>query len=335
MLLALWWKYDTLCTIKFIFVKDKEQSTMKETEVYILGGFLGSGKTTLLRNILKQENEAGRKVAVLLNELGSVSVDSGLIDDDVPLKELFGGCICCTIQDKLEVQLHELLTENELEAVYIETTGAAHPVEVLDAIMSPLFAEKLAYKGIITVVDLLRWRDREQLSPQLRQLLVEQIHHADFILLNKKDLVTEMEAAQLLYSIQALNADAVCLLTEQAEVSIASLQQLKRKQSHQHQELDVNHHLHLSAIVYSFEGAIKQTDFEEWMRSLPDTVYRMKGYVAFTHSQYPYLFQYSYGMPMLMNEMMKMPLNIVIIGENVQKEQLISELKELERKAKN
>ena len=120
---------------------------MEKTEVYILGGFLGSGKTTLLRKILKQESEAGRKVAVLLNELGSVSVDSSLIGDDVPLKELFDGCICCTLQDKLEVQLHELLAENELDAVYIETTGAAHPVEVLDAIMSPLFAKTLIIRG--------------------------------------------------------------------------------------------------------------------------------------------------------------------------------------------
>ena len=80
---------------------------MKKTEIYILGGFLGSGKTTLLRNILQQEKEEGRKVAVLLNELGSVSIDSGLIDDNVPLKELVDGCICCTIQDKLEVQLDD------------------------------------------------------------------------------------------------------------------------------------------------------------------------------------------------------------------------------------
>ena len=49
---------------------------MKKTEIYILGGFLGSGKTTLLRNLLQQEKEDGRKVAVLLNELGSVSIDS-------------------------------------------------------------------------------------------------------------------------------------------------------------------------------------------------------------------------------------------------------------------
>ncbi|MCK1982706.1 MULTISPECIES: CobW family GTP-binding protein [Peribacillus] len=306
---------------------------MNTTEVYILGGFLGSGKTTLLRNILKQESDAGRKVAVLLNELGSVSVDSGLIGDEVPLKELFDGCICCTIQDKLEVQLHELLTENDLDAVYIETTGAAHPVEVLDGIMSPIFAKRLEYKGIITVVDLLRWRDREELSPQLRQLLAEQIHHADFILMNKADLVREMEAAQLIYTIQALNTDAVCLLTEYADVSLKSLQGMQRNRQNGHQKLDVHDHLHLTAVVHTFEGAVAQTDFEEWLRSLPETVYRMKGYISFTHSQYPHLFQYSYGMPMYMNEMMKMPLNIVMIGEKLDEEMLIGQLKALEARA--
>ncbi len=304
---------------------------MKKTEVYILGGFLGSGKTTLLRNILLQEKDKGRKVAVLLNELGSVSIDSGLIDDEVPLKELVDGCICCTIQDKLELQLQDLLMENELDAIYIETTGAAHPVEVLDGIMSPFFAEKLEYKGIITVVDLLRWRDRDQLSAQVRQLLVEQIHHADFILLNKKDLVTEMEAAQLTYSIQSLNSHAICLLTEQAKISLSSLQHLQSKQSTYHQPLDVHSHLHLSALVYSFRGSIEKVDFETWMRNLPETVYRMKGYLSFTHSQYPYLFQYAYGMPMYMNEMMKMPLNIVIIGEDLNRQLLINQLKELEK----
>ena len=58
----------------------------------------------------------------------------------------------------------------------------------------------------------------------------------------------------------------------------------------------------------------------------------MKGYLSFTHSQHPYLFQYSYGMPMYMNEMIKMPLNIVIIGENLDQQLLMTQLKELESK---
>jgi G3E family GTPase len=142
-----------------------------------------------------------------------------------------------------------------------------------------------------------------------------------------------MEAAQLIYTIQALNTDAVCLLTEYADVSLKSLQGMQRNRQNSHQKLDVHDNLHLTAVVHTFEGAVAQTDFEEWLRSLPETVYRMKGYISFTHSQYPHLFQYSYGMPMYMNEMMKMPLNIVIIGEKLDEEMLIGQLKALEARA--
>lgn len=92
----------------------------------------------------------------MMNELGKVSIDSDVVDEDVPLKELLDGCICCTISDKLEAQLQELLMADKPEAIYIETTGAAHPIEVLDSILSPLFAERMLVKGfflLLTVPD--------------------------------------------------------------------------------------------------------------------------------------------------------------------------------------
>ncbi|RFU66432.1 GTP-binding protein [Peribacillus saganii] len=303
---------------------------MKKVEIYILGGFLGSGKTTLLRNILEQEKAAERKIAVLLNEMGSISIDSGMIQDDVPLKELFDGCICCTIQDKLESQLQELLL-NDLDAIYIETTGAAHPVEVLDGILSPLFAESLEYKGIITVVDMLRWRDRESLSPQLKQLLMEQIRHADYILLNKQDLVSEMEAAKIAFSMAGINPGATTVLTSHSAVSLADLKALKMKKKAKHAKTEIGQHLNLKAIVHHFSNAINMEDFDSWLKNLPDTVYRMKGYISFKNSQYPYLFQYSYGMPFFMQESMKMPLNLVVIGENLEPEVIIEQLKDMEQ----
>ena len=76
-----------------------------------------------------------------------------------------------------------------------------------------------------------------------------------------------MEAAQLIYSIQGLNPEAVCLLTEYAAVSLISLQQMQRKQHKVHQKLDVHSHLHLTAVVHTFEGAVAQTDFEDWLRA--------------------------------------------------------------------
>ena len=64
-----------------------------------------------------------------------------------PLKELLDGCICCTGSEQTEAQLQGLLEENEdIDVILIETTGAAHPVEALDAIYSPLFADRLIRK---------------------------------------------------------------------------------------------------------------------------------------------------------------------------------------------
>ncbi|PLS01588.1 CobW family GTP-binding protein [Neobacillus cucumis] len=302
---------------------------MKKVEVYILSGFLGSGKTTLLKRLLEDERKHGRKVAVMMNELGQVSIDSDVVEEDVFLRELLGGCICCSIQDELEAQLQGLLLNDDLDVIYIETTGAAHPVEVLDSILSPLFADQLLVKGIITTVDGTRWMDRKALGPQLQQLIIEQVRNADYILLNKIDDLSESEQAQAIIEVQGLNPKAQCLLTNFSKVPIEWLRKLsvnvEKKSSHIH--------LNLSTFVYQFKKAISNTDFEEFLKKLPDTIYRIKGYVKFQHSEYPFLFQYAYGMPLYMREYMNYKLNLVFIGEKVDWEIIQEQLTFLETRA--
>ena len=82
---------------------------MKQVEIYILSGFLGAGKTTLLQKALEEEQRNGRTAAVVMNEIGQASVDSDAVPNGTPLKELLNGCVCCTLSNKLEVQLSELL----------------------------------------------------------------------------------------------------------------------------------------------------------------------------------------------------------------------------------
>ncbi|WP_102274900.1 CobW family GTP-binding protein [Cytobacillus massiliigabonensis] len=305
---------------------------MNKTEIYILSGFLGSGKTTLLKQLLMEEKKQSRKVAVMMNELGKVSIDSDAVDDDIPLKELLDGCICCTIQDKLESQLQGLLVLDKPDAIYIEATGAAHPVEVLDAVLSPLFADRIDVKGIISVVDGMRWLERQSLSPQVQQLLIEQIRHADLILLNKTDELTDGEQSKLTMEIQALNSHALSILTTFAKVPIQQIRKLspsmKTDNVHTHASTD----LKLSTFVYQFKNSIDQMEFESFLRKLPDTIYRIKGYVKFQSSGFPSLFQYSYGMPLYMKENMNMPLNMVFIGENINWKQIEEELHSLENK---
>ncbi|WP_335871680.1 CobW family GTP-binding protein [Bacillus sp. 2205SS5-2] len=302
-------------------------------EIYILSGFLGSGKTTLLKQMVSMLKKQGKKPAVLMNELGKVSIDSDEVEEGIPLAELLDGCICCTIQEKLESQLQELLFNKGWDVLIIETTGAAHPVEVLDSVMSPLFADHWNFKGIITIVDVLQWDNREFLSPQVLQLLREQIRHSHLLLLNKTDLLSENAVGKVVFEIQSINSSARTLITTHSKLSLKDIEALQTSEEDILNSISTRDkkQLSLQSFVYTFTNSVDQEQFENWLRKSPDTIYRMKGYIPFTGFQYPYSFQYSYGMPMFLPEDMNMPKNLVIIGEQLKVDELKNQLKKLEQ----
>lgn len=301
---------------------------MKQTDIFVLSGFLGSGKTTLLKEILKKEKEIGRKVAVLMNELGKVSIDSHEIDEDIPLKELLGGCVCCTIQEEVEAQIQTLLVEERPDVIYFETTGAAHPVETIDGILSPIFANRLRFKGIITVINGKQWLERSTLNAPIQQLIIEQARHASLLIINKEDQLSEAEKAKISFELQSISPNAFTILTTYSKFPFEKLLELE---SHVYEDIQKTsvHKLHLSTFVYTFKKTIAADQFETFLRQLPDTIYRIKGYIQFHQAKYPDLFQYSYGMPLFMKEEMKMPLNMVFIGENIDWKQVENALNQL------
>ncbi len=230
---------------------------MKQVEIFILSGFLGSGKSTLLQNFLQGEKSNQRKVAVLMNEIGEYSVDSSVVEKDVPLVELLKGCICCSLKEEVEIQILELYKEHQPDVIYIETTGVAHPIEVLDSCMSPIIAALLNIKSIVTVVDATQWLAKQRLNLKLQKLLVEQVKYADDILINKIDKVTEEEMQEIKKALQTINPRATIHVTERANVSLSSLQNkdVNPKQE-PHELIEVDKHLHIQTMTYTFHGPI-------------------------------------------------------------------------------
>ena len=288
-------------------------------DVYLFSGFLGSGKTSLLVHVISQLKDAGKKPAVFMNEFGSLPFDSDAIEGGVPLKEVLDGCICCTGSDQTEAQMQGLLEENdEIDVILIETTGAAHPVEALDAIYSPLFADRLSIKGIITVVDSKLWIDRAKLSPQIRALFMEQIRHAHLLLANKSDLLTESEMATVSMELSNFNNSAPIIQTTGAKVAFTFIETtLKSSVKKTDEPIISGKGLPLTSKLITFKDSVNRDEFEDWVKSLPDSVYRMKGYVPLAGYKNPHLFQYAYGMVNWLPEYVKMEPRLVIIGEGI------------------
>jgi G3E family GTPase len=99
--------------------------------VTIIAGFLGSGKTTLLNHILASQH--GLKVAVIVNEIGAVGIDSELIiATSEHMVELSNGCICCSMNNDLVDAVFRVLDRGEkIDYLVLECTGVADPLPVV------------------------------------------------------------------------------------------------------------------------------------------------------------------------------------------------------------
>jgi G3E family GTPase len=102
----------------------------------ILTGWLGAGKTTALNRMLAAPN--GKRIAVLVNELGRISIDTQLIvGQGGDLLELAGGCVCCKVDIKndLWAGIAEIVERARPDHVVLETTGIAEPAAILDSLV--------------------------------------------------------------------------------------------------------------------------------------------------------------------------------------------------------
>jgi len=303
---------------------------MSKVEIHILGGFLGSGKSTLLQNLLLAEKKKNRKVAVLMNEIGEYSVDTDIIGKENILRELLKGCICCTLKDELEIQLHSLYQQERPDVIYIETTGVAHPIEVLDACLSPILAPYLDVKSIVVVLDAMRWLNRDTLSKNIQQLLNEQIKYGSHILINKSDLLKDEEKKKVLEEVAAINKHAKLYGTQYCNISLEDIEGVELTENEEHETLHMKQHLHIQTMTYQFTKSIDQDQLYEWLSNLSQEIYRVKGFVKFHGDKYPHLLQYSFGVPILLEQDFGFPTNLVIIGESLDKKQLAEGLGGLE-----
>lgn len=157
----------------------------KAVPTHIISGFLGAGKTTLLHHLLTQKpkNEVW---AILMNEFGQIGVDQQLITQQsgYAVKELLGGCLCCSSQLPMQIALSRLLSESKPDRLFIEPTGLGHPAQLLEQLTEPHWHSSLDMRALVVVVDGSRLHDK----PWVQQhLYTDQLKAAQVVVISHKD----------------------------------------------------------------------------------------------------------------------------------------------------
>ncbi|POY59939.1 GTP-binding protein [Pectobacterium versatile] len=205
--------------------------------VTVLSGFLGAGKTTLLNHILN--NRAGRRVAVIVNDMSEVNIDAALVREggaelsrtDEKLVEMSNGCICCTLREDLLIEVNRLAKEGRFDQLVIESTGIAEPLPVAETFTfagddGESLSEVARLDTMVTVVDgynfLKDYTSADSIHSRgeslgegdersVVDLLIDQIEFCDVIILNKTDLIDEAQQQKLVAIIRSLNPEAKIL----------------------------------------------------------------------------------------------------------------------------
>jgi G3E family GTPase len=218
---------------------------MTQLPVTVLSGFLGAGKTTVLSHILN--NRQGRRVAVIVNDMSEINIDSAIVQSEVSLNrseeklvEMSNGCICCTLREDLLEEVTKLSKEGRFDYLVIESTGISEPLPVAETFT---FADENGVSlsdvadldTMVTVVDAVNFMNDydqakylqdtgeslgEEDERSVADLLVDQVEFADVILISKTDLVSSDDIERLTAILKTLNTDAKIVPISQGQVNI-------------------------------------------------------------------------------------------------------------------
>jgi len=300
------------------------EATSHKIPVTVLTGYLGAGKTTLLNRILSENH--GKKYAVIVNEFGEIGIDNDLIiGADEEVFEMNNGCVCCTVRGDLVRILDGLMKrKGKFDAIIVETTGLADPAPVAQTFFVDEDVQKNArLDAVVTVADAKWLSDRLKDAPEAKN----QIAFADVIVLNKSDLVTSAELAEVEARIRAINPYARLHRTERCKVALADVLDrgafdldrildiepdfLEVGDAHDHDH-DHHHHDHhhdhdhghglkhyhdedMQSLSLRTDKPLDPNRFMPWLQSLVATegqkILRSKGILAFQDDDDRYVFQ--------------------------------------------
>ena len=249
---------------------------MNQIKLYFLTGFLGSGKTTILRNLL--ENMEGTKVGVIQNELGKISVDGTVLqNNDIQMIELTRGSIFCSCLRLSFVDALVQMSQKGLEYVFVESSGFGDPSnaeKILEA-TKVMVGDAYDFRGCICLVDCFNFLD--QLGDT--ETIDRQLKHCNLAVLTKIDLVDRERIEFIKEKVQEINP--VCPITESAngniDRSFYNMDLMKYKWA-ECEETTNSAATKPKTFSMNFTGEVEKEKLEAFLEKIEPDVYRVKGF---------------------------------------------------------
>lgn len=195
--------------IKLYYWKHKNFKGMLilSTKVNIISGFLGAGKTTFLKKVIS--NMEG-KIALIENEFGDVGIDGDLVKNKFTVKEIYAGCICCSLVNDLKKGIKELILKYNPDNIFIEPSGVGSLSQIVKSCEN--FSKNsdfdIEINNLITIVDVSTFQDYSQ---NFGSFYLDQIKNANIILFSHINEVEHNEFQTVISKIRLYNEKAFIL----------------------------------------------------------------------------------------------------------------------------
>jgi G3E family GTPase len=242
-----------------------------KTPIALITGSLGSGKTTLLWRILQEPPD---RVAVLMNEFGEIAIDSKVIQgENIEIVELAGGCVCCSLTGEFEAAVREIIARVHPDLIIVEATGVAESDALVFEVEDRI--PEIRLDAVICVVDAYS----TIAYPQIGYAARTQLASADFLLINKMDLVTPEAAESVITRVRRHNPNAAILKSTRCDVPVEML--FSSPSETRSIPAPQPRAQLFDSFTYSSERRLDRDRFLEFVASLPKAVFRAKGFACF------------------------------------------------------